>query len=437
MEIAYLCLQIMTEAFVIFILVLINGFFSLAEVALISARRTKLQSDARAGSRAAKAALELQDDPDKYLSTCQIGITVVSILTGIYSSEALAGGFALWLAGMGIPAAIAPLVSKTVIVIVATYLQVELGEIFPKRIGLDLADRLARAVAPTMLFLAAATKPVVWLLSKNTELLIKVFRLEAQDTKVTEAEVKSVIEESTRAGELKAVEQDIMERALYLGDQTVDGLMTHRIDLVTLDVSMGSAEVEAILSENSFANYPVVDGSLAETLGIVSLKDLVLIIGKEDFNLRNVVQEPTYLTENMSVYGALAELKKDHKNCGLVIDEFGEVCGLLALKDILEGLVGSIDDDGQQPDIIERADGKSWVVSGQCAVYDFLAFFDKEDLYQNEYTTIGGLFLTELEHIPLSGEHIHWQGFDMPVVEMDGARIDKIVAKPLTEPTVE
>lgn len=419
----------MTETFVIFILVLINGFFSLAEVALISARKTKLQSDARAGSRAAQAALELQADPDKYLSTCQIGITVVSILTGIYSSEALAGGFSDWLESIGVASALAPLLSKTIIVIVATYLQVELGEIFPKRIGLDLADRLARAVAPSMLFLASATKPVVWLLSKNTELLIKVFRLEAQDTKVTEAEVKSVIEESTRSGELKAVEQDIMERALYLGDQTVDGLMTHRIDLVTLDVSMGSAEVEAILSEHSFANYPVVDGSPAKTLGIASLKDLVLIIGKADFDLRSVVREPTYLTENMSVYGALAELKKDHKNCGLVIDEFGEVCGLLALKDILEGLVGSIDDDGAQPDIILRADGESWVVSGQCAVYDFLAFFDMEDLYQNEYTTIGGLFLAELEHIPQSGEHIRWQSFDMQVVEMDGARIDKVVVK--------
>ena len=420
----------MADLIIIFILVFINGFFCLAEVALISARKTKLQSEARAGSRAAKAALELQADPDKYLSTCQIGITVVTILTGIYSGEALADDFTRWLKDIGVVASLAPVLSKTVIVIVATYLQVELGELFPKRIGLDLADTLARAIAPFMLFLANCAKPIVWLFSKNTEWLIRLFRLKAEDTHVTEAEVKSVIEEGTRAGELGEVEQDIMERALYLGDRTVGGLMTHRSDLVTLDVSMTSREVEAILTDNAFANYPVVEGSLATTIGIASLKDLVLIIGKDNFNLRTIAHEPTYLTESMSVYGALGELKKDHKNCGLVIDEFGEVCGLLALKDILEGLVGSIDDDGQMPDIIQRADGKSWVVSGQCAVYDFLAYFDKEDLYQNDYSTIGGLFLTQLEHIPQSGEQIAWNGFTLKVVEMDGARIDKVVVMP-------
>lgn len=419
----------MTELFVILILVFINGFFSLAEVALISARRSKLQSDARAGSRAAKAAIELQDNPDKYLSTCQIGITVVSILTGIYSSEALAGDFAHWLEQLGLSASFAPLVSKTIIVIVATYLQVELGEIFPKRIGLDLADKLARAVSQFMLFLAAATKPAVWLLSKNTELLIKIFRLKAEDSHVTEAEVKSVIEEGTRSGELAEMEQDIMERALYLGDQNVAGIMTHRSDLVTLDISMKSYEVERVLAETPYANYPIVEGSLSTTIGLASLKDLVLIIGKENFDLRKVAQEPTFLTESMSVYKALSELKKNHKNCGLVIDEFGEVCGLLALKDILEGLVGSIDDDGQTPDIILRSDGESWVVSGQCAVYDFLAFFDQEELYTPELTTISGLFLEELEHIPQSGEQIEWKGFSLQVVEMDDARIDKVVVK--------
>ncbi|MBQ7635417.1 MAG: HlyC/CorC family transporter [Bacteroidaceae bacterium] len=419
----------MIDFLIIFVLVFINGFFCLAEVALISARRTKLQSEARAGSRAAKAALDLQADPDKYLSTCQIGITVVTILTGIYTGEALAGDFAAWLQRLGVAASLAPLLSKTIIVIVATYVQVELGELFPKRIGLDLADTLARAIAPFMLFLATLAKPAVWLLSKNTELLIHLFRLKAEDTHVTEAEVKSVIEEGTRAGELGEMEQDIMERVLYLGDQNVAGLMTHRGDLVTLDVAMSSKEVEAVLSENAFANYPVVDGSLGNTVGVASLKELVLIVGKESFDLRTIAREPTYLTESMSVYKALSELKKDRTNCGLVIDEFGEVCGLLALKDILEGLVGSIDDDGGVPDIIVRADGESWVVSGQCAVYDFLAYFDKEDLYKNDYTTVGGLFLTLLEHIPQSGEHIAWNGFTLQVAQMDGARIDKVVVR--------
>ncbi len=419
----------MANLIVILILVSINGFFCLAEVALISARRTKLQSEAQQGSRRAKAVLDLQADPDKYLSTCQIGITVVTILTGIYSGEALAAGFASWLEVHGVASSVAPLLSKTIIVVVATYLQVELGELFPKRIGLDLADRLSRAIAPFMLFLATLMGPVVWLFSKNTELLIQLCRLKAEDTHVTEAEVKSVIEEGTRSGELSETEQDIMERALYLADQNVGALMTHRSELVFLDIAMTRAQAQVVLSENAFANYPVVrGGTLQDTLGIVSLKDLVNIVGSnESFDLMSVTQEPIYLTESMSVYKALALLKKDHKNCAMVIDEFGEVCGLLALKDILEGLVGSIDDDGQVPDIFARQDGKSWVVRGRCAVYDFLAYFGKEDYYKPSYTTMGGLMLTLLEHVPDNGEQILWNGLNLRVVEMDGARIEKIV----------
>ena len=421
----------MVDVIIIFILVAINGFFSLSEVALISARRSKLQSEAKAGSRAARAALELQDNPDKYLSTCQIGITVVSILTGIYSGERLADDFSYWLTSLGIAASLAPGISKTIIVIVATYLQVELGELFPKRIAIDLAEPLARAVAPFMLFLANVTKPVVWFLTVNTEILTKILHLHPTDQKVTEEEVKTIIEEGTRSGEVQEVEQDIMERVLFLGDQKVESLMTRLPDLKVLDVSMTCEEVERILHENSFANYPVVDGSMEHVVGIVSLKELVLIVGKPDFDLRSVTREPVYFPENMTVYKALEELKKSHLNCSLVCDEFGSIAGIIALKDILEGLVGSIDEPEDMPDIIEAKDKQSWVVSGQCLFYDFLEFFDMENDYNTEYTTVGGLILEELEHIPHEGERILWKNFSLQVLEMDGARIHKVLAKRL------
>ena len=239
----------MFDIIIILILVAFNGFFSLSEVALISARRTRLQSEAKAGSRSARMALDLMNDPDKFLSTAQIGITIVSILTGLYSGETLASDFATVLADWGVSPDMAPSLSKTIIVFIATYLQCELGELFPKRIGIDLADTTARLSAPFMTFFAHLSFPFVWLLSHNTEILIKIFRLHRDNTHVTEEEIKSVIQEGTDAGEVQAVEQDIMERALVLGDRKVESLMTHRSEIVTLDVNMTASEVEQVLRE--------------------------------------------------------------------------------------------------------------------------------------------------------------------------------------------
>ena len=419
----------MIDLIIILILVAFNGFFSLAEVALISARRSRLQSEAKAGSKAAAVALELADDPDKFLSTAQIGITVVSILTGIYSGQALAADFAGVLTGWGVPANLAPTASKTIIVIFATYLQCELGELFPKRIGIDIADKTARFVALPMQFFSRLTFPFVWLLSHNTELLIKICRLKPADTHVTEEEIKSYIKEGTEAGEVKEVEQDIMERALVMGDQKVESLMTHRADLVTLDVNMKVSEIESVIRENSFAAYPVIDGSLDEVRGIVTLKDMILRLSKPDFDIKKVMQKPVYFPENMTVYKALEQLKTNSFNRALVCDEFGQVQGIISLKDILEGLVGSIEEESEVPDITERSDGSSWVVNGSCPFYDFLSYFDKEDYYTTDISTVGGLILDELEHIPHEGEQFTWNGFRFRILKMDDTRIATVLIK--------
>lgn len=419
----------MNDILIIFLLVFLNGFFSLSEVALISARRSRLQGLAKAGNTAAIKAIKLQENPDLFLSTCQIGITVVSILTGIYSGERLADDFAALLQDWGVQANYAPTTSKTIIVIIATYLQVELGELFPKRVGIDLADSIALRVSSLMMFLAVISKPIVWFLSKNNLVLSKAFRLRAQDQRVTEEEVKSIIEEGTRSGEVQEVEQDIMERVLVLGDRRVESLMTHRSDLVTLDADMTSAEVEAVINDEPYANYPVIDGSLDELVGIISLKQLVLIIRTENFSLRKACTPPLYFPESMTAYKALEEFKLQHANCAIICDEFGSPVGILALKDILEALVGSIDEPQEQPDIIERADHESWIVSGQCPFYDFLEYFDAEDYFTDDFSTLGGLILEELEHIPHVNEIIEWKEFTLQIVEMDDMRIDKVLVK--------
>lgn len=419
----------MTDIIIILILVAFNGFFSLSEVALISARRARLAQDAKNGSRSARMAIELMDDPDKFLSTAQVGITIVSILTGIYSGETLADDFGQLLAQWGVGAAYATGLAKAIIVIVATYLQCELGELFPKRIGIDKADSMAKLTAPLMLALATISKPIILVLSHNTEFFIHVFNLKHQDTRVTEEEIKNIINEGAKSGEVEEVEQDIMERTLVLGDLCVDNLMTHRSELDTLDASMNTEEVKDVLQRHPHSAYPVVDGSLDEVLGLVTIKDIVVNLYTEDFSLRNIVKKPVYFPENMTVYKALEKLKNIPTGLAFVCDEFGSLQGLISLRDIMEGLVGAIDEPEDVPDIIVRADKESWVVSGQCLFYDFLAYFDAEDLYDKEITTVGGLLLDQLEHIPHPGEELSWQNFDFQVVKMDGTRIDKIVVK--------
>jgi putative hemolysin len=415
----------MVDFIIVLILILFNAFFSMSEVALISARKSRLQTSAKRGSRPAQMALELMGDTDKFLSTAQIGITVVSILTGLYGGAALSGDLAAVLIEWGVPQA--ELVAKTVILVLATYLQCELGELFPKRIGIDLADAMAKFCAPPMLFFAALTKPFVWLLTVNTNALVALFHLSKEDQRVTEEEIKSVIQEGAETGGVEEVEQDIMERAMVMGDQRIDQIMTYRTEIVTLDAAMSAADIEKIIKETPFANYPVVDGDLENVVGYVSLKDLVMLQGKQNFSLKSVLQKPLYLPGNITVYKALEHLKRYHSNIAFICDEFGALQGIVTFRDIFEGLVGTIQSKAETPDIIKRQDGKSWVVSGQCPFYDFLEYFDQEDLYDSDYNTLAGLILDLLDHIPTVGEECQWKGFGMRVVAMDGNRIDKVV----------
>ena len=428
----------MIDILIIFVLIFFNGFFSLAEVALISARKTRLQTDAKNGSRTAQAALNLQNDPDTFLSTAQIGITIVSILTGIFSGAELSVQFASIISSWGVPFEYCEFIAKTIIVVIATYLSCALGELIPKRIGIDQAERMAKLTAPLMVFFSKISLPFVWLLSKNTEYIIHLFGIHSEDTRVTEEEIKNIIQEGTDAGEVKEVEQDIMERALVLGDQTVESIMTHRGDITFLDTEMTVDEIKDILHDDMHAAYPVINpDDPDDVLGIVTVKDLVLNLWKENFSLQSVIHKPLYFPENMTVYSALEQLKKNKFNRALVCDEYGSVRGIITLRDILEGLVGNIPDQAEMPDIVENADHESWTVSGQCLFYDFLAQFDCEDLYTPDINTLGGLLLDKLEHIPQVGEQTEWGGFIFRVIGMDGTRIDRILVRKAPSPTEE
>ena len=424
----------MTDILIILLLIILNGFFSLAEVALISARKNRIEAMAKSGSRSAASALKLMNDPDRFLSTAQVGITIVAILTGLFSGEEFAGRFGSVLSSLGMSEVYAQPVAQILILVVVTYMSCELGELFPKKIGIDRAESMAKLTAPLMTFFSRLSMPVVWLLSKNTEFIARCFNLNPEEHSVTEEEIKSIIQEGTDSGEVQQVEQDIMERALALGDQTVEQVMTHRSDMVFLEAGMTSKEVQDIVTAETFAAYPVVGDDPDEVIGVVTLKDLVSQLWQKDFSLRKVLHKPLYFPENMTVYKALEELKRNKFNRALVVDEFGIVQGIIVLRDIMEGLVGQIPDEDETLDIIENADHNSWSVSGQCQFYDFLAFFDEEDLYTPDYNTVGGLILDLLERIPSAGETLEWKTFDFRIMKMDGTRIDTLLVRHKPQP---
>lgn len=407
----------------------------MSEVALISARKSRLSSDAKKGSKSAKVALKLANDPDRFLSTVQIGITLIGILTGIYSGNRIAADLTETMISWGVSVTYASALAQGIIVVVVTYLTIIFGELVPKRIGLSVAEKAAKVVARPMRVLASIALPFVWLLSKSTEIIFNLLGIKETDNKVTEEEIKSIIEEGTEEGEVQPVEKDIMQRVFLLGDLKVSSIMTHKSDIVWLDMDMTADEVRAVVNENLFEFYPIAVGDLDHVKGIVNLKDLVVHLSNPDFKLASLIHEATYFHESMNVYKVLEQMKMQKISRALVCDEFGICTGIITLRDILEGLVGNVDDPEEEPDIIKRVNKEGWLVDGQCSLYDFLCYFNRSDLFEaSEYHTLGGLLLKELQHIPTSGETLQWNGFTFEVVDMDGARIDKVlVTTPIAE----
>lgn len=432
----------MSEIFIILLLILLNGIFAMSEMAVISARKSNLQADANKGSKTAKTALKLASDPDKFLSAVQIGITLIGILTGIFSGKSIADALSAALAKAGMSAGVAGALAQGIIVILVTYLSIVFGELVPKRIALSASERVSKIVSGPMKVISVLASPFVWVLAKSTSFIINILGIKSQESKVTEEEIKSIIQEGTDEGEVSPVEQDIVERVFALGDLKVNTIMTLRGDIVWLDKDMGEAEIRETIEKNLFETYPVTDGDLDHVIGVLSLKDYVLNIGKKQFSLEEMIHEPVYFHENMSVYAVLEQMKIKRISRALVCDEFGFCSGIITLKDIMEALVGIVNDDHQkEPDIIARQDNDGWFVDGQCSMYDFKMYFDidDDDADSAEYTTVGGLILDELEHVPISGEKATWKDFSFEVVDMDGARIDKVIVKrkPRPEPELQ
>ena len=419
----------MSDIIIILLLILLNGVFAMSEIAIISARKHVLEKKSKGGHKGAATALKLATDPDLFLSTIQIGITLIGILTGIFSGEALGGHLAKLFVEWGTPMAVALPVAKILVVAVVTYLTLVFGELVPKRIGMASADGVAQFMARPVYWLSVVAKPFVWLLAKSTSWLVSLCGIKGDGAKITEEEIKSIIQEGTEHGEVTKVEQDIMERVLLMGDLKVGSIMTHRADVAYIDVSADVEAIRDVFRTDLHDNYPVVNSSLDDVVGVITLKELILHLNDSNFDLQSLMMPIQAVYEDMSIYDCLEKLMAEHHaGFALVYDEFGECQGVITLRDIFEGLVGVVNADEEDPQIVARADGNSWLVDGQCSFYDFLVYFDMEDVSDaTDYNIIGALILSRLGRFPETGEKITWNDFTLEVVDMDGVRIDKVL----------
>ncbi len=403
----------------------------MSEIALISARKNRLENAAKKGNASAKAALELANSPNKFLSTVQIGITLIGILTGIFSGDKITTDMKLYFASFAALKPYADSLAVGVVVVILTFFSLVLGELLPKRIGLNHPEAIAKAVAIPMKVVSIVTAPFIWLLTISTEFLLKVLMIKpSAEGKVTEEEIKAIIKEGTEGGEVQEIEQDIVERVFHIGDRKVNSLMTHRKSVVFLPLNSDKDQVRELMLKELHSIYPVYGDNYDDIVGVVNLKNIFAHFSEENFNLNAIMTDAPFIMEQTTAYKALENFKRSGVHYAFVSDEYGVFQGIITLNDILEALVGDASDFYKEDfKLIEREDG-TWLVDGHYSLHDFLTYFELDELISDyEVTTVSGLIMTELTYIPKEGEKLFWNQFELEVIDMDGVKIDKVLVK--------
>ena len=418
----------MEEFFLILGLILLNGLFSMAEIALVSSRKARLEAQANKGDKQAREALKLANHPDTFLSTVQIGITLIGILTGILSGEKIKADFVVFLNRFDLLQPYSSGLATAIIVIVITYFSMILGELVPKRIGLAHPERIAKFMARPMRLISIATHPFIWLLTKSTFLIVKLLNIQTKDNQVTEEEIKAIISEGTEQGAIEEAEQEIIERVFHLGDRTITSLMTHRSDMIWFDVNDDDTTVRQKITAEPHSVYPVCDGQIDNIKGVVSIKDL--FVAKDLMKFNELMQPPLYVPENNTPYQVLEKYKQSKVHSCFIIDEYGSLLGMITLNDILEAIVGDLPEQNiDDYQILEREDG-TFLVDAQIPFYDFLSRFEKTEWMnegEQEFDTLAGFILHQLKRIPKTGDSLEWGGFHIEIIDMDAQRIDKVL----------
>jgi putative hemolysin len=425
------------EFALVILLILANGVFAMSETAFVSARKVRLQQWANEGNAKAAAALEFVNSPNRLLSTVQLGITLIGILAGAFGGATIAGALAEKIHAIPWLAPYSDALALALVVIVITYLSLVIGELVPKRIALNNPERIAMFMVRTMQVLSAISSPFIRLLSLSTEGILRLIGLRpSSEPPITEEEINVLIEEGTQIGTFEAAEQDMIERIFRLGDRRVSALMTHRPDIIWLDVNDPLLDITQTIRESIYSRFPVCDGSLDNVLGMLHVKDLLLqyMVG-QPLDLKAALQTPLYVIDNTSTLKVLELFKQTGQQAALVIQEYGDIEGLITLNDILEAIVGDIssNDDLDHPQAVQREDG-SWLLDGMLPIDELKEILHVRALPEEssgDYETLAGFVLTELGRIPAPADHFEWDRFRFEVMDMDGRRIDKVLVQPL------
>lgn len=436
-------MAIVVELVAIALLVLVNGVLAMSELAVVSARKARLQEAANHGSASAQAALVLANAPTRFLSTVQVGITLVGVLAGAFGGATLAKNLGDAVANISWLAPYSDAIGLGIVVSLITYLSLVVGELVPKQIALRNPERVAILVARPMQGLAWVASPVVRLLSRSTNLLLRALRLPPRnDPPVTEEEIRLLMAEGAEAGVFKLDEQDMVESVFRLDDRRVSALMTPHTEMAWINSEDDAEDIVRLLETTPHAYYPVCEGAIDKPLGIVQAKTLLLIRLKgEPFDLPRQVRPVRFVPENASASRLLDIFRHGGDHAALVIDEYGGIQGLITKHDLLEAIVGDMPavEDGEQPDAVQRQDG-SWLLDGLMPVddvKDLLAIDCLPGDEQGEYETLAGFVMSRLGAIPRTGELVRWAGWRFEVVDMDGRRVDKILVEVDSEPAAE
>lgn len=427
------------EIVIVLLLIVVNGIFAMAEIAIVSARKSKLQQQANEGSKRAQAALELAQSPNRFLSTIQIGITFVGIFAGAFGGETIARTLSNELKNIPAIAQYSKGIALFLVVALITYLSLIIGELVPKRLALNSPETIAKIVARPMNILSSLASPLVNLLTVSTDWVLRLLQMKpSTEPRVSEEEIKLLIREGAKSGVLNITEQDIVERTFRLGDKKVNTLMTSRKEIVWLDVDSPFKILRSKIAKHPHSHFPVCRDNLDKVLGVIRTEDLLTnFLVEEKIDVKKSLHKPIFIPETMEALRVLELFKKSGIHMALVVDEYGSVLGLLSLSDILEEIVGDIPtvNELEEQDIIKRDDG-SYLVDGLVPIDEFKDYFQIKKLPGEKtgtFHTIGGFVMTKLGRIPVSGDKIELETFRFEVMDMDGNRVDKILATSLKQ----
>jgi len=406
----------------------------MSELAIVSVRRTRLKQLGEEGDRGARLALQMAENPASFLSIVQVGMTLNSVLAGAFGGATLAGYFAIYLNRVSWITPHGEGVALGLTVAAITYLTLVIGELVPKRIGLSYAEPIARRVALTMAFFATVTAPVVWILTRSTEVILRLMRLsDPGEAPITEEEVKGVIAEGAESGTIKPGERDMLEGVMRVADRTVRTIMTPRLDMVWLNVDESAEEQKNIIRASGYSRFPVARGDLEEILGVAHAKDILnALFDGHPMAIKTVMRPPLIVPDATPVLRLLDQFKRSGQHIAVAVDEYGSVQGIVSITDILQAITGDLPQRGQDSEDkpFKREDG-SWLIDGMTPLDEIEMLIDLKGMRgEGNFHTLAGFMVEHFGRLPSAGDYFQWEGARFEVVDMDGRRVDKVLIHP-------